>query len=116
MLLPEGQLWYRRQKGRTQGDLFIVPFPDTFPFHTFLLFESSPILFTATFSKRTVLSGDLNFLLSLCNTTVRILTCGTVFKRLLNDSAVHLASDGTTADRAKMYSQERTISLNKRRL
>lgn len=49
-------------------------------------------------------------------TLVRILTCGTVFKRLLNDSAVHLASDCTTADRAKMYSQERTISLNKRRL
>lgn len=81
MLLPEGQLWYRRQKGRTRGDLFIVPFPDTFPFYIFLLFESSPILFTATFSKRTVLSGDLNFLLSLCNIAVRILTCGAVFNR-----------------------------------
>lgn len=115
MLLPEGQLWYRRQKGRTRGDLFIVPFPDTFPFYIFLLFESSPILFTATFSKRTVLSGDLNFLLSLCNIAVRILMCGTVFNRLLNDSAVHLASYGTTADRAKMCSQERTISLNEKR-
>ena len=94
----EEQVWYRRQKGRTQGDLFMVPFPDTFPFYIFLLFVSSRILFTATFSKRTVLSGDLSFLLSRCNTTVRILTCGTVFNRLLNDSAAHLASYGTSAD------------------